>query len=46
MTRPTARQIREFEAAINNAARDSVQVNHTLLAQLAAKRDAHLASLR
>ena len=46
MNRPTARQLRDFEAALNTASRDSVNVTDTLLAKLAARRDAHLANLR
>ena len=46
MTRISARQIAKFEAKLQEVTRDSVAVNHTLLAKLAAKRDAHLASLR
>ena len=46
MTRISARQIAKFEAKLQEVTRDSVAVNHTLLARLAAKRDAHLATLR
>ena len=46
MTRPTARQLQQFEAQLNKAAANSVRVNNTLLRELAAKRDAYLAQLR
>ena len=45
-SRPSARQIRQFEAALHQAQSNSVQVNNTLLTKLAAKRDAYLATLR
>ena len=46
MTRPTQRQLEQFEAKLQQATRNSVQVTDTLLRKLAAKRDAHLANLR
>lgn len=45
-TRLSARQLRQFEAALIAAQADSVRVSSKLLNELAAKRDAHLASLR
>ena len=45
-SRPSSRQLRQFEAALQQAVAGSVQVNNTLLRELAAKRDAHLANLR
>ena len=46
MTRPSSRQLAQFEAALNKATRNSVNVTDSLLTKLAAKRDAHLANLR
>ena len=46
MKRPTQRQIETFEAKLQQATRNSVQVTDSLLAKLAARRDAHLANLR
>ena len=46
MTRPTQRQIEQFEAKLHKATRNSVTVSDTLLRKLAAKRDAYLANLR
>ena len=45
-SRPTARQLRKFEAGLLQAQAKSVQVSDGLLRQLAAKRDAYLANLR
>ena len=45
-SRPSSRQLRQFETALQQAVAGSVQVNNTLLRELAAKRDAHLANLR
>lgn len=46
MNRPTQRQIAQFEAKLQQATRNSVNVSDNLLAKLAAKRDAYLANLR
>ena len=46
MNRPTKRQLEQFEAQLNKASADSVRVTNSLLAELAAKRDAYLANLR
>lgn len=46
MNRPTQRQLQQFEAKLQQASRNSVRVTDTLLAELAAKRDAYLANLR
>ena len=46
MTRPTARQLAQFEAALHKATRNSVDVSDTLLRKLADKRDTYLAQLR
>ena len=46
MSRPSQRQLAQFEAQLNKAANDSVRVSDTLLAKLAARRDAYLAQLR
>ena len=45
-SRPSSRQLRQFEAALQQAAAGSVRVNDSLLRELAAKRDAYLANLR
>lgn len=45
-SRPSSRQLRQFETALQQAVAGSVRVNNTLLRELAAKRDAHLANLR
>lgn len=45
-SRPSSRQLRQFEAALQQAAAGSVKVNNSLLRELAAKRDAYLANLR
>ena len=46
MTRPTQRQIEQFEAKLHKATRNSVEVSDTLLKKLAARRDAYLSNLR
>lgn len=46
MNRPTQRQIAKFEAELQSAARNSVRVTDRLLAELAQRRDIHLANLR
>ena len=46
MTRNTTRQTEQFEAQLNKLQRQSVRVTDSLLQELAAKRDAYLASLR
>ena len=46
MTRYNARQTEQFEAELNRLQRQSVRVTDSLLKELAAKRDAYLASLR
>ena len=46
MSRPSSRQLQQFEAQLHKAANDSVRVTDTLLAKLAARRDAYLAQLR
>ena len=46
MNRPTQRQLQQFEAKLQEATRNSVTVTDSLLAKLAARRDAHLANLR
>ena len=46
MSRPSSRQLQQFEAELHKAANDSVRVTDTLLAKLAARRDAYLAQLR
>lgn len=46
MNRPTQRQLQQFEAKLHQATKDSVTVTDSLLAKLAARRDAHLANLR
>jgi len=45
MTRLTNKQAARFEAKLHTIAAQSVKVNNTLLRELAAKRDAHLANL-
>lgn len=40
------KQTARFEAKLNRIASQSVRVNDSLLAKLAAKRDAHLANIR
>ena len=45
-SRPSSRQLRQFEQALHQAAANSVRVNNTLLRELSAKRDAYLASLK
>lgn len=45
-SRPTSRELRQFEAALHQAQTESVQVTDSLLTRLAAKRDAYLESLR
>jgi len=45
-SRPSSRQLRQFEAALQQAAAGSIRVNNTLLRELAAKRDAYLADLK
>tara|TARA_B100000035_G_scaffold46358_1_gene35143 strand:+ start:1399 stop:1539 length:141 start_codon:yes stop_codon:yes gene_type:complete len=46
MTKITSRQIAKFEQDLSEAYKNSVQVSDTLLAKLAARRDAYLANLR
>ena len=46
MTRPTQRQIEQFEAKLHKATRNSVEVSDTLLRKLAERRDAYLSNLR
>ncbi len=45
-TRPTARQLRQFEQALQQAQSESFSFTDTNLRQLQARRDAYLASLR
>lgn len=45
-TRPTARQLAAFAEALRAAARDAAPVTPRHLAELAARRDAHLAALK
>lgn len=45
-TRPSARQLREFQNALTAAQADSARISNRLLTDLAARRDAYLASLR
>lgn len=46
MSRPSQRQLQQFEAQLQKAAANSVQVSDSLLQKLAARRDAYLANLR
>ena len=46
MQRFSSRDLAKFEAQLQQAQQQSVRVSNTLLRELAAKRDAYLATLR
>lgn len=45
-SRPSSRQLREFNAALRQVQEQSAPLTDSFWANLAAKRDAHLASLK